>query len=118
MGKGLGIASLVLVFISFPVPIVGTWIGYLALILAALAALAGNKSWVIAATVVAAIKMYFLSPGLMATMYIPFTGGPAPIEAFAALILTTALTALPIIALLFRPAFGGIAKQFGLVKSD
>ena len=104
MGKGFGIAALILVFISFPIPIIGTWIGYLALIIAAIAALAGNKSWVIATTVVAAIKMYLLSPGLMATMYIPFTGdpitgGPAPLTAFAALILTTALTALPILAL-------------------
>jgi hypothetical protein len=117
MAKGLGIAAIVLLLISFPIPIIGTWIGYLALVLAALAAVFGSKTLPIATTVLAAIKMYFLSPGLMATMYIPFAkvdGQSAPLAAYAALILTTALVALPIVALIFRPALAGLVKAAGI----
>ena len=112
MGKGLGIAALVILFISFPIPVFGTWIGYLALIIAAVSALCGHKTLVIATTVIAAIKMFALSPGLMATMYVPVDG--YPVSPFLAL--TTFFAILPIAMLLFRPAVTGFLKQFGLFK--
>lgn len=105
MGKGLGIAALVIMLLSFPVPVVGTWIGYIALLLAAGAALAGHSTLAIATTVVGVVKMYFLSPGLMASMYLPFVkveGEAAPASAYMFLVLTTVLVALPIVALVAR----------------
>ena len=120
MGKGLGIAGLVILLVSFPIPVLGTWIGYLALVIAAVAALFGNKTWVIATTVVAVIKMYFLSPGLMATMYVAFAkidGQSAPVEAYLPIMLTTFFAGLPIAMLIFRPAVMGLLRQIGIVKT-
>ena len=121
MGKGLGIAALVLILISFPIPIFGTWIGYLALLIATLAVLGGDTALSIAVTVIAAVKMYFLSPGLMATMYLPFAGvdgQSAPPEAFFFLFLTTAFVLLPIVALIFRPAIRGLLRKAGVNITD
>ncbi|MEL6920995.1 MAG: hypothetical protein AAFO77_08195 [Pseudomonadota bacterium] len=121
MGKGLGIAALVLMLISFPIPIVGTWIGYLALVVAALAVLVGNKPYAIATVVIGAIKMYFLSPGLMASMYYPFAaaeGVDVPLENYLFLFLTTFFAVLPLLALAFRPALRGLLSSFGLHLSS
>ncbi|MEZ5922017.1 MAG: hypothetical protein R3C60_11780 [Parvularculaceae bacterium] len=108
MGKGFGIAAIILIILSFPVPVVGTWIGYFALIIAAIAALFdGGKTYAIATTVIAAIKMYFLSPGLMATMYV--TPQNFPVSPF--FLLTTFFVALPILALIFRPALSGLLQS-------
>lgn len=112
MSKGLGIAALVLILISFPIPFVGTWIGYLALVVAAVAALFGDRALTVATAVIAAIKMYFLSPVLMATMYVKVDGfgfnWPLAITSF--------FVALPVAMLAFRPMILAMLKQAGLFK--
>lgn len=112
MGKGLGIAAIILIVLSFPIPVLGTWVGYFALVVAALAALFGSRTLAIATTVLAAIKMYFLSPGLMATMYVPVEG--YPVSPFFAL--TTFFVALPIIVLVFRPLITSSLRKAGVLK--
>ena len=117
MGKGLGITALVIVLISFPIPVLGTWIGYLALVIAAVSALCGHKTLVIATAAIAAIKMYALSPGLMATMYAPFikvNGESAPLAAFGFLFLTSFFAGLPIAMLLFRGTFVKLLGNIGV----
>lgn len=115
MSKGIAIAALIIMLLSFPVPVLGTWIGYFALILAAIAALLGNKTFVVATIVIGAVKMFVLSPGLMATMYLPFADKGAPVEAYFPLILTTGVTALPIICLIFRAA---IRRVLGMTSNE
>ena len=110
MGKGFGIAGLIVLLMSFPIPIVGTFIGYFALILVTVAALCGHKTLVVTTTVLAAIKMYMLSPALMAVMYSP--------EGATHLLATTFFVALPIAALLFRPLILAQLRAFGLVKAS
>ena len=114
MGKGFGIAALIIMLISVPVPVLGTWIGYLALVIAGIAALIGNKSFVIATTVVGVIKMYFLSPSLMAVMYLPFADQAAPASAYLFFILTTFFAALPVVCLLCRPVLRGVLRSVGV----
>lgn len=113
MAKGLGIAAIVLLILSFPVPVIGTWVGYLALVLTALAALFGNKAYAIATTVLGAAKMYLLSPGLMATMYVKVEG--YPVSPF--FVLTTFFVALPVVALVFRSAITGLLRRVGILSS-
>ena len=110
MGKGLGIAGLVILLLSFPIPIFGTIIGYLALVLVAIAAIFGEKTLVIATTVLAAIKMYMLSPALMGAMYSDTE------DAGGVFFTVTFFAALPIIALIFRPAIRGMLSKVGLIK--
>lgn len=112
MGKGLGIAALILIILSFPIPVIGTWVGYFALIVAALAALFGSRTLTIATTALAGVKMYFLSPGLMATMY-------AKIDGFSvnpSFLLTTVMVALPIVVLIFRPMITSSLRKAGVLK--
>ena len=107
MGKGIGIAALVIILISFVVPIVGTFVAYFALIIATVSALAGEKVFSIATAVIAGVKMFFLSPLLMGMMYAS-DGVPG------ALLLTSALTAAPIACVIFRPAIAGLLRNIGI----
>ncbi len=107
MGKGIGIAALVIILISFIVPIVGTFVAYMALVIATISALAGEKVFSIATAVIAGIKMFAMSPMLMGMMYAS-EGVPG------ALLLTVALTAAPIICVIFRPAIAGLLNNIGI----
>ena len=69
MGRGLGIAAFVVLLLSLPIPIVGNYISLLALLILCGAAFAGEKVWVVVTTVVAAIKMFFLSPSWHLMMF-------------------------------------------------
>ena len=73
MQKGLGIAALVLAIVAIFIPVVGTWITIPAGLLAAFAA--GNGfSMGIAAIVINAIHIMFLSPLLWATRALDSAG--------------------------------------------
>lgn len=109
MGKGIGIAAFVIILISFIIPVVGTFVAYFALLLAAISALAGHKTFAIATTVIAAFKIYMLSPMLMIMMYNPVEG-----DLPWMLILNTIPIALPIICMIFRPAIGGLLRNIGI----
>lgn len=106
MGKGLGIAALVIVIVSFIMPLIGTPTAMVALVVATLAALFGEQVFAIATTVIGGLKLFFLSPLHMAVMY---AGG---IGAFT---ITAALVTAPIVALIFRPA---IVKMLGKNSID
>jgi len=114
MGKGIGIAALVIVIVSFVVPFIGNFVAYFALVIASIAALMGEKTFAIATTVIAFAKMFFMSPLLMASMYLPFSDSSAPLGAYSALILTVFFVALPIVCMLCRPAIRGIFRSIGI----
>lgn len=69
MKKGLGITAFVLLLISFPIPIVGNLLSVLALLLATVAALGGERTWAIVVAIVGGIKLFFMSPSWMLMMY-------------------------------------------------
>jgi hypothetical protein len=101
MGKGLGIAALVIAIISIFIPIVGVFTGWLALILAAVGALAGDVVFTVAVVAISAVSYIFLSP----TMWLATAGAnanPGPGSPSALLIVTFILLAAPIAALILR----------------
>lgn len=62
MSKGLGIAALVIGILSIIVPIISLYVVWLALILATIAALSGDKTYSIATFVICLVNVLFLSP--------------------------------------------------------
>lgn len=62
MGKGLGIAALVLGILSIFVPIVSLYVVWLALVLAIGSALGGDKTFAVATVVITLVNVLFLSP--------------------------------------------------------
>jgi hypothetical protein len=103
MGKGLGIAGLVILLVSFVIPVYGTFITFLALVLVAFGALAGDRVFAIAVVVVAAVKVFFLSPSWAIMLYAQSTPSDSR-QAY--LLLTVIFLALPIATLMVRALFG------------
>ncbi len=62
MGNALGISAFVLLLLSVPIPLVGTYVTFLALLIATGAALSGEKIWTLVTTIISAVKVFFLSP--------------------------------------------------------
>jgi len=65
MNKGLGIAALVIGVFSIIVPGVSLFVVWVALILATVAALSGDKTYSIATFVICLVNVLFLSPATM-----------------------------------------------------
>jgi hypothetical protein len=92
MGKGFGIAALVIVLISYPIPLIGPYIAFLGLLLAAGAALGGDKPLTVASVLLAAVKLYLITPSWMLSMKL--SGGAA--------FITFVLLVLPVGLMIFR----------------
>jgi len=69
MGKSLGIAAFVLLLISLPIPVVGNFITFIALLVLAAAAFYGEKMWVVVVDLISWVKVFFLSPTLHMAMF-------------------------------------------------
>lgn len=64
MNKGFGIAALVLAILAIFVPVAGIVLSGLALLLAAVAALAGDRAFAIATPLIAGVNTFLLSPSV------------------------------------------------------
>lgn len=62
MGKSLGLTAFVLLLISLPIPILGNYVSLLAVLILSLAALQGEKQWVVIVDILAWVKMFLISP--------------------------------------------------------
>lgn len=62
MGKGLGIAALILILLGMFIPFIGIFITWLALALATVAALSGDRTFSIATGVIGIVGVIFFSP--------------------------------------------------------
>jgi hypothetical protein len=62
MSKGLGIAALVIGILSIIIPVISLYVVWLALILATITALAGDKTFSIATFAICLVNVLFLSP--------------------------------------------------------
>lgn len=95
MAKGFGIAALVVAIIAIFVPFYGIHLSGIALILAALAALAGDRAFAVATPIIAAANAYFLTPALWLAMKgLEQSGGSSGL-----LLLILAFLAAPFVAI-------------------
>jgi len=79
MGKGLGIAGLVLAIIGIFIPVIGIFVGWAALVLVTIAALAGEKPFTIAVVAISVVNYLFLSPSMwISTAAANLNSGGAP----------------------------------------
>ncbi len=62
MAKGLGIAALIIALLAFFIPIYGWLVSVLALAIAAIGALAGERTFAIVVLIISALNIYVLSP--------------------------------------------------------
>lgn len=103
MGKGFGVAGLILFILSMFIPVFGNYVTFFALIIVAVGALCGDRIFAIAIPIVAAVKQFFFSPTWMALLY-----GPSEEVKIETMIVTVGLLALPVVAVLLN----GIFKDF------
>lgn len=64
---GVGIAALSLAIIGAVLPIIGLWIGWVALLICLIAALMGERGLTIATVILSAVVFLFLTPSLWLT---------------------------------------------------
>lgn len=76
-GKGIAIAALVIAIVGGVLPAIGLYVGWIALLLACVAALFGEKGLTIATMVVSAIMFIFLTPSLWISQGIVALGNAA-----------------------------------------
>ena len=62
MGKGFGVAGIIVVFMSFFVPVLGPLMSMGALAIVSLGALFGERSYSVATTLLAGLNIFLLSP--------------------------------------------------------
>jgi hypothetical protein len=72
MAKGLGIGGLIAAVIAIVLPVVGVYLGCVALLIVSIAALFGDRVFAIATVAICAINFYLLSPSVWLAQY----GGP------------------------------------------
>ena len=96
MAKGFGIAALVFALLAIPVPF-GFVLSAIAMICAAVAALAGDRTFTIASLVIAAVNTFVLSPSTWI-----FLNGHDPSARTAFLTGVVVVGALPIIAIVLN----------------
>lgn len=99
MGTGFGVAALIIALVGFFIPIFGIFVTGIALILAAIGALAGDKVFATATAIFSAASIFVFSPSMWAVMATPDdpTGGKTNIY-----ILIGVFLALPFIAMFLR----------------
>ncbi|MCJ8325151.1 MAG: hypothetical protein HRU29_11955 [Rhizobiales bacterium] len=90
MDKGFGISAIVVVIISFFIPVIGHIGVAIAMVLASIGALAGDRTFAIITTIVGAVSIFIFSP----LMWVAIYGLGSVGVAFVIVIL-----ALPIIAI-------------------
>lgn len=97
MGKGFGVAALVVALLAFAVPLVTIYVVWLALGLAVAAALFGDKVFPIAAVCASLINLVFFSPLTWMALAGESLGGGSALKT-----VTILLFIAPIAALIFR----------------
>jgi hypothetical protein len=91
MARGLGIGALVIGILSLTVPVISLYVVWLALLLAAVAAVAGDKTFAIATFAICLVNVLFLSPAT----WLAFAGEQHA-GGIALRLLTTILFAAPL----------------------
>ena len=74
LGKGLGIAALCFAIIGAFMPVVGLYVGWIALLLASAAALFGQRGLAVATAIISAVVFVFLTPSLWMTQGLTMLG--------------------------------------------
>ena len=99
MGKGVGVGSIILATVGIFVPVAGIFIGWLALLLAAIAGLAGEVTLTVAVVAISVVNYLFLSPSLwLATAGANLQPGPGSPN--VAIYITIVLVIAPVATLM------------------
>ena len=102
-GTGLGIAGLVVALVGAFTPIVGLYIGWVALLIVSVAALLGERGLTIATVVLSVFAFTFLTPSLWVGAGVraaaSSAGGPVPMAIL--LPVSSALIVAPIACIIF-----------------
>jgi hypothetical protein len=77
VGSGFGMAALMLALLGMFMPVIGLFIGWLALVFACVAALCGDKGYTVATIVMSAIAFLFFTPSLWLEGIAANSGGPS-----------------------------------------
>jgi hypothetical protein len=97
MDKGFGIAALVLALVAISVPVAGVFVSGLAILLAVIAAFAGDRVYSTATSLIAGVNTFFLSPSVWAML-----AGSSQDNSHGGLIaLFLACMAAPFVAMMF-----------------
>ena len=97
MNKGLGVGAMVVAILAIFVPVVGIYVVWGALVLAALAAFMGDRTYPIVTVLISIVNVVFLSP----MMLVAFTGENQNGGSFY-LYMTIALCFAPIVAMIMN----------------
>lgn len=76
MAKGFGIAALICALLALAIPLVGIVVSGIAIVLAIIAALSGDRVFATATSLIAGINTFFLSPSVMLVLH---TSPAAPV---------------------------------------
>jgi hypothetical protein len=76
MAKGFGIAALICALLALVIPLVGIVVSGIAIVLAIIAALSGDRAFATATSLIAGINTFFLSPSVMLVLH---TSPAAPV---------------------------------------
>jgi len=71
MGKAFGIAAFVILLMSIPIPVLGIWLAFIAVLLGTIAGFMGEKTWAIVVSIVGFVVLFWLSPAWYLVMFPP-----------------------------------------------
>ena len=97
MGKGFGIAALVVVIIAMFVPIVGIFVSGIAMLLAVVAALGGDRAFATATPIIGGLNTFVFSPSTWMMM-----GGQTDSERTMFVLVILLAMAAPFIAMILN----------------
>ncbi len=103
MAKGFGIAAVIVVLISFFLPVIGVFTTGLAMVFAAIGALAGDRVWATVTALIAAVSIFFFSPTVWVLLAAPDDGSGNKTTVTVVII---AFLALPFLAMIFSASRG------------
>jgi hypothetical protein len=97
MGKGFGIAALVVVILAMFVPIFGIFVSGIAILLAVIAALGGDRAFATATPIIGGLNTFFFSPSTWMMM-----GGQTDAERTTFVLVILLAIAAPFIAMILN----------------
>ena len=106
VGTGIGIAALIIAIMGGLMPVVGLYVGWVALALACVAALFGDKGLTIATVIVSALVFIFLTPSLWVAEGVRAmaigSGAPAEMTKRIGLPISLIMLAAPVVCIFLR----------------
>ncbi len=107
MSQGLGIVGFIIVIFSIIIPLAGPYISFLALVIVALGALFGERTYAIATPIIAAANLFLFSP----TWLITLSQSEEPDGSNPAMFFTIVFLALPFVGIVLETAGDKMSRR-------